>query len=403
MKKDFEVVVAGAGMVGLVTAALLAQSPCRKQLKITLIDAGKRPRFSESDDIALRVSAVSRGSMSILQDVGVWQQIMSLRAGPYRRMRVWDSRESVEGPNTLRFDAADFAVPELGFIVENVLIQHALLQRLDELDVDMHFETPIANISVDREKHRVDVQLLAGNSVTADLLIGADGAASLVRESAGISVRTWSYPQSAFVTHVMPERSHKETAWQRFLKEGPLAFLPLRDGRVSVVWSTTPEIADRAMSASDAELAALLEQASDGLLGKLEVAGPRGSFPLRSQHAEQYVVPGLALVGDAAHAVHPLAGQGANLGIADAAALVTVVSEAMVRGEHPGDLPTLRRYERERKGANKTMLLFIDALNRLFLNDSEAIANLRGTGMRLFNHSGPIQRRAVQVALGIDV
>lgn len=403
MKKDFAVVVVGAGMVGLVTAALLAQSPCRNQLKITLIDAGKRPQFSESDDIALRVSAVSRGSMRILQGVGVWQQITSLRAGPYRSMRVWDSRESVEGPGTLRFDAADFAVPELGFIVENVLIQHALLQRLEELDIDMRFETPIANISMKREQHRVDVQLQAGHSVAADLLVGADGAASLVRKSAGISVRTWSYPQSAFVTHVTPERSHQETAWQRFLKEGPLAFLPLKDGRVSVVWSTTPEKADRAMSASDAELSALLEHASDGLLGKLKVAGPRGSFPLRSQHAEQYVVPGLALVGDAAHAVHPLAGQGANLGIADAAALVTVVSEATVRGEHPGDFPTLRRYERERKGANKTMLLFIDALNRLFLSDSEAIANLRATGMRLFNHSGPIQRRAVQVALGIDV
>ena len=403
MKKDFDVVIAGAGMVGLVTAALLAQSPCRKQLKITLVDAGKRPQFRAGNDIALRVSAISRGSLSILQDVGVWQQIMSQRAGPYRRMRVWDSRESVEGPDTLRFDAADFAVPELGFIVENVLIQHALLQRLDDLDVDMRFETPIAHTSLGGEEHRIDIQLQAGSSISADLLIGADGAASLVRESAGISVRTWDYPQSAFVTHVMPERSHQETAWQRFLNEGPLAFLPLQDGRISVVWSTTPEKADRAMSASDADLAAMLEQASDEVLGKLEAVGPRGSFPLRSQHAQDYVMPGLALVGDAAHAVHPLAGQGANLGIADAAALVTVVSEAVLRGEYPGDLPTLRRYERRRKGANQTMLLFIDALNRLFLSNSAAIAGLRGTGMRLFNQRGPIRRHAVQVALGINV
>ena len=403
MKKDFDVVIAGAGMVGLVTAALLAQSPCRNQLKITLVDAGKRPQFRAGNDIALRVSAISRGSLSILQDVGVWQQIVSQRAGPYRRMRVWDSREPVEGPDTLRFDAADFAVPELGFIVENVLIQHALLRRLDDLDVDMRFETPIAHTSSRGEEHRIDIQLQAGSSISADLLIGADGAASLVRESAGIPVRTWDYPQSAFVTHVRPERSHQETAWQRFLNEGPLAFLPLQDGRVSVVWSTTPGKADRAMSASDTELAAMLEQASDEVLGKLEAAGPRGSFPLRSQHAQDYVMPGLALVGDAAHAVHPLAGQGANLGIADAAALVTVVSEAVLHGEYPGDLPTLRRYERRRKGANQTMLLFIDALNRLFLSNSAAIAGLRGTGMRLFNQSGPIQRRAVQVALGINV
>ncbi len=403
MKKNFDVVVVGAGMVGLATAALLAQSPCRGHLRITLLDAGKKPQFSIDNEVGLRVSAISRGSMHILQNIGVWQPILGLRASPYRSMRVWDSRGSIEGPDTLHFDAAEFAVPELGCIVENVLIQDALLRRLESMDVEVRFASPIASISMASDKSLIDIQLQAGRSISADLLVGADGAASLVRESAGIPVRTWRYPQSAFVTHVIPARHHEDTAWQRFLKEGPLALLPLGDGRVSVVWSTTPDKADSAMSASDVELAAMLEQASDEVLGKLTIAGSRGSFPLKSQHAERYVMPGLALVGDSAHAVHPLAGQGANLGIADAAALATVVSEALLRGEHPGDLPTLRRYERERKGANKTMLHFIDALNRLFLNDSEAAANLRGAGMRLFNRSGPIQRRAVQVALGVNV
>jgi 2-octaprenylphenol hydroxylase len=403
VKNDFDIVVVGAGMVGLATAALLAQSPGRDKLRITIVDAGKKPVFNINDDVALRVSAISRGSMNVFQDLGIWDHILELRASAYQKMRVWDSRESVEGPDTLRFDAADFAVPELGFIVENVLIQHALLNRLDELGIEVRFETPIAPSSQQPGRQITEVLLKDGNSIATDLVVGADGAASLTRKNAGIAVSTWSYPQSAFVTHVMPEHSHKNTAWQRFLPDGPLAFLPLQDGRVSVVWSTTPDKAKWATTAENEELADSLARASDNLLGKLAIAGPRGSFPLRSQHAERYVLPGLALVGDAAHAVHPLAGQGANLGIADSAALVSSVSDALSRGEYPGDISTLRTYERRRKGANKTMLHFIDALNRLFLSDSEAVATLRGSGMRLFNRSGPVQRQAVQVALGINV
>lgn len=403
MKNNFDVVIVGAGMVGLVTAALLAQSAVRDQLAITIVDAGEKPAFDLHNDVALRVSAISRGSMSVLQEIGVWESIIGLRASAYQRMRVWDSRESIEGPDTLRFDAADFAIPELGFIVENILIQHVLLSRLDELGVDVQFATPIAQLSDHSVSHITEIRLQNGNSISTDLLIGADGASSSVRKNAGISVTTWRYTQAAFVTHLVPERSHEKTAWQRFLPEGPLAFLPLQDGRVSVVWSTTPEKAAWATTASDEDLAASLVTASDQLLGKLTVAGPRGSFPLRSQHADRYVVPGMALVGDAAHAVHPLAGQGANLGIADASALVLAVSDAISRNEYPGDLSTLRNYERQRKGANKTMLHFVDALNRLFLSDSEAIVALRGSGMRLFNRSGPVQRLAVQVALGINV
>ncbi len=401
MKTEFDIVIVGAGMVGLVTAALLAQSPGRKNFRITVIDAGKKPGFDAHDDVGLRVSAVSRGSVNILRKAGAWAEIAATRASPYQCMRVWDSRELLEGPSTLRFDAADFAVSELGFIVENALIQHALLTRLEALAVDVRFDTSLAGLSTDGNGVVTGIELQDGPGIRTDLLVGADGVASLVRKSAGISVKEWRYPQTALVTHVIPARSHRQTAWQRFLPEGPLAFLPLADGRVSVVWSTTPEQAEQALSATDAELAALLGIASDHFLGKLEIAGPRGSFPLRSQHAAQYVLSGLALVGDAAHAVHPLAGQGANLGMADAAGLAETLSAATLDGEYPGDLPTLRRYERQRKGANKTMLHFVDALNRLFLADSAAIASLRGSGMRLFNQSGPVQRRAVQVALGI--
>ena len=403
MKQQFDIVIAGAGMVGLTMAALLAQSAPRGRFNISVLDAGLPPQFDRAQDVALRVSAVSIGSASILEDLDAWESIVTQRACAYQSMRVWDARAAIEGPETLHFDAAEFAVPELGFIVENVLIRHALLSRFDALGIDLHFATKIERLDATRREDRFDVVLENGGRLSPDLLIGADGAGSLVRKGAGIPTRSWQYPQSALVTHVSPEFSHRRTAWQRFLKDGPIALLPLADGRASVVWSTSPERVKYGMSVNDLELGALLTDASDGVLGNLKVDGPKGSFPLRAQHAVRYIEPGLALIGDAAHSVHPLAGQGANLGFADARALTDTLLQGLAGDEYPGDLPTLRSYERARRGANATMLHFIDSLNRLFLAESGRLSGLRRRGMRLFNRSGPIRRRAVQVALGINV
>ncbi len=403
MRQRFDIVIVGAGMIGLTTAALLASSAHRERLTITVIDAGTRPAFDPQQGVALRVSAISIGSAGILDQIRVWQSIEAQRACPYDKMRVWDAHSSVDEPGTLCFDAADFAVPELGFIVENTLVRHMLLDRLDGLGVELKFSTYIKEVGASAGRSGYDVCLRDGGRLSPDLLIGADGGASIVRRGAGIPVKVWQYPQSALVTHLTPESDHRHTAWQRFLQDGPIALLPLGDGRVSVVWSTTPERVEFGMSANDQVLSELLTDASDAVLGRLCVAGPRGSFPLKAQHAVHYVAPGLALVGDAAHSVHPLAGQGANLGFADALALSETIVDGLDNEEYPGDMPTLRRYERARKGANATMLRFIDSLNRLFLSESGAMARLRVTGMRLFNRSGPIRRRAVRVALGINV
>ncbi len=399
MKRKFDILIAGGGMVGLTIALLLAQRDETKQLDITLVDAGKKPSFSPDDDVSLRVSAIATGTANMLANAGVWDSIEETRACPYRDMRVWDATGSVDGPEALRFEAAEFAVPQLGFIVENVLIQHALLKALDKTDVSVNYETRLK--SVKKGGRRYAVEFGDGEEAMPELLIAADGASSFVRNSAGISVKTWMYAQSAFVTHLESEESHLDTAWQRFLPDGPVALLPLQDDRVSTVWSTTPEKAEELLSASDDEVGALLTDATDSVLGQLTVAGPRGSFPLKSQHADRYVMEGLALVGDAAHAVHPLAGQGANLGMADAAALADEIAAALEAGDHPGDLPVLRRYARARKAANKSMLHFIDGLNRLFSNEITSLARLRGVGMALFNKSGPIREYAVQVALGM--
>lgn len=382
MSGRHDVLIVGAGVTGLTAAALLAQCRHANRLQVTVVDAMPRPEFDPGADVALRVSAIARGSVQLLATAGAWQQVLDTRASPYESMRVWDESVEPDSHGALQFDAAEFAVPQLGFIVENALIQHALLAVLDKLDVELRFNTRV-------------------ESFDADLVIGADGARSFVRESFGIGTRDFPYGQTACVTHLQPERPHRRTALQRFTRHGPLGILPLGDGRVSVVWSIDDELAARVQAASDPELGAMLSEASDHVLGALEVAGPRGAFPLCARHAKQYVMPGLALIGDAAHTIHPLAGQGANLGLQDAARLAAVVDTALGRGEHPGDRPVLRRYERARKGENAAMLHFMTGLNRLFTTDSALVRELRVHGMRLFNLGGPVRSHAVKVALGV--
>jgi len=315
-------------------------------------------------------------------------------------MRVWDESSVVESSETLRFDAAEFAVPQLGFIVENSLLQHVILEVLAAAEIEFAFASPIRSLRQNGQKFFL--QFDDARELKADLVIGADGARSFVRQSVAIETHDWPYGQAAFVTHLRPEKSHRNTAWQRFLRNGPLGMLPLPDGRISIVWTTTEERVDAAMSASDEALGCMISEASDQVLGALTVAGPRGKFPLCARHAKHYVKPGIALIGDAAHAVHPLAGQGANLGLQDAVMLADVVETALGNGEHPGDKPVLRRYERARKGANATMLHFMTGLNHLFATDSALIGELRTTGMRLFNGSGPIREYVAGVALGTE-
>ena len=399
MKRRYDIVVVGGGVTGLMTAALLAGGASAEALDITLVDAAPRPQFSPDDDVALRVSAIASGTADLFASVGAWDAVALTRASAYDSMHVWDANDTPESAVGLHFDAAEFGVAQLGFIVENVLLQHALLQSLDDKRVTVLPNSPLRAIR--KVERRFGIELADGKQLDADLLVAADGARSFVRSAAGIETKEWPYEQTAFVTHLRPERPHQATAWQRFLREGPLGILPLADGRISVVWSTTPARAERALAADDKELSRMLTDASDHVLGKLEVAGPRGAFPLCARHATRYVLPNLALVGDAAHAIHPLAGQGANLGLQDAAKLADVITTAVGDGLHPGDQPVLRRYERARKGANATMLHFMTGLNRLFTTDSRLIGEIRTAGMRAFNRSGPIRERAVRVALGV--
>lgn len=401
MTAGFDILIVGGGMVGLSLAARLNRSPAGDDLRITVVDAAARPRFDTDDDVGLRVSALSAGSIAMLGELDAWSDVCGARSGPFTAMRVWDAGSDHDAADALRFDAADYGVPTLGHIVENALIRDALIASLADSRVDLRFGTAIDAIVARRSADGYDVRLKDGERLSPQLLVGADGSTSRVRKGAGIAVRAWQYPQSAFVTHVASDKPHRDTAWQRFLSDGPLALLPLADGRASVVWSTSPERVEEALAADDALLGEMLTEASDRVLGDLRVSGPRGSFPLRAQHAVAYVDTGLALIGDAAHSVHPLAGQGANLGLADVRSLAAAIDRALALSEYPGDLPTLRRYERERRGANAAMLHFIDSINRLFLADRGFFAHARRRGMQLFNRSGPVRRKAVEVALGM--
>ena len=400
MNRRYSIVVVGGGVTGLMAATLLAKGPHRDRLDITLVDAAPRPVFSPDDDVALRVSAIATGTAALFDSVGAWEYTAATRVSPYTGMRIWDENDTPESASALRFDADEFATQELGFIVENVLLQDVLLYQLDRTAAELRFARKIA--SLQRRGRQMHLEFQDGDALDADLVIGADGARSFVRSAVGIEAQAWPYEQTAFVTHLRPEKSHGAIARQRFLGDGPLGILPLADGRVSVVWSATPAQAEAALTADERATGRMLSEASDYVLGELEVAGPQGAFPLCARHAEHYVLPNLALIGDAAHAIHPLAGQGANLGLQDAAELAKQVSEALAAGLHPGDRPVLRRYERTRKGANATMLHFMTGLNRLFTTDSRVIGEIRTAGMRAFNRSGPIRERAVKVALGVD-
>ncbi|MGH8166806.1 MAG: FAD-dependent monooxygenase, partial [Woeseiaceae bacterium] len=263
MKRTFDILVAGAGIAGLTVAALLAKGQHGDRLNIRLVDAGVRPGFDAEDDVALRVSAISAGSSQLYSTLGAWDRVTAARASPFREMRVWDADSAVDSAAALHFDAAEFALPELGFIVENILLQDTLLHLLDATDAVLRFDTAIEALRPASDGG-MEVECGDGETLHADLVIGADGASSAIRKHMKIAVTAWRYPQSAFVTHLTPEKDHRECAWQRFLATGPLALLPLGDGRVSVVWSTTPELASEARAATDRELGAMLTKASDG-------------------------------------------------------------------------------------------------------------------------------------------
>jgi 2-octaprenylphenol hydroxylase len=389
---DFDLVIAGAGMVGAALACA-----CRgRGWRIAVVEPRAPQRDWPAGEVDLRVSALNRASQQILIRLGIWERIEALGTSPYREMRVWDA----VGGGSIHFDCADLGEPDLGHIVENRVTQLALWEALERSsDVDLLCPAEIAAAVV--EPDAAVIALADGRRLRAQLLVGADGRDSRVRSLMGIGTQGWDYDQSAIVANVEVAEWHQETAWQHFLPTGPLAFLPLRDGRCSIVWSAAEPRASELLALPDEAFRRELEDAFERRLGAIGAVGPRAAFPLRLQHAERYVGERLALVGDAAHAIHPLAGQGVNLGFLDAVELFAALATARTRGRDIGGLWTLRRYERARRGANLAMLGAMDGFKRLFSNRIPPLAALRSAGLATADRIAPLKRAFMRQALGL--
>ena len=322
MNARTSVVILGGGMAGGCVASLLARRGAVPAAAITLLEARLPARPETGGAVDLRVSAISRATQRILAACGAWEGIAAGPICAYERMIVWDEAGQAGATGSIDFDCAEIGQPNLGYIVENRRLQWALLEQARAAGVQT-IQARVSGLSSAGDS--ITVELEGGTRIASSLAIAADGAESPARKMMRIAVRETESRQRAVVCHIRTADSHQNTAWQRFLRTGPIALLPLQDGRCSIVWTTTPEEAVALVAQSEEEFCRSVEAAVDGVLGRVESVSERAQFPLRSVHAECYVQPRFALIGDAAHAVHPLAGQGVNLGFLDCAALAQII------------------------------------------------------------------------------
>jgi len=395
-RHDFDIIIVGGGMVGAALAALFARDERTSPWRVAVVEPAA-PTAPRPGVVDLRVSALSRASERVLRHAGAWPAIEP-EACAYSDMVVWDAAGRLEGRDTLRFSAAETGEPNLGWIADNLRVQWALHQSPHVRDVTQ-LRAGLEALEFDGDSARIT--LSDGRRYTCALVVGADGGQSRTRSLCGIGRAGWTYGQTAVVAHLRTERPHRDTAWQRMLPDGPLAFLPLRDGRVSLVWTTTPADAAELQALEPEAFSRRVTEASDRVLGNAVLDSGRAGLPLALWHAREYVRPRMALVGDAAHTIHPLAGQGVNLGFLDAATLVEVLGDAVAAGRDPFDLRALRRYERWRRSENALMLGAMDTINRVFGEKNVAVAGARRFGMALVAAQPLARRLFVQRALGL--
>lgn len=393
MDQRYDVVIVGGGMVGGALACALADS----DLSVAVVEQERPPAFSPEQPHDLRVSALSVASENILRHLGAWEGISSRRLCPYRRMRVWeadDRRAATE------FDATRINQPWLGHIVENRVVQLALLDRLETL-ANIDLLCPVGIRAIDYSPGASLVQLEDGRELVGRLLIAADGGHSRVRELVGIGVHKWDYEQFALVASVETACAQQDITWQQFTPTGPLAFLPLCGNHASLVWYNRPNEVRRLMELPEHRFLAELEATFPQRLGAIERLLARGFFPLRRQHAQHYVAEGVALVGDAAHMIHPLAGQGVNIGLLDAAVLAEELLSAQAAAEPLESLQVLRRFENRRRRHNLLMMQTMDLFYRVFSNNLTPLKLLRNAGLGVAGRLPFAQARVMEFAMGL--
>jgi 2-octaprenylphenol hydroxylase len=400
--QSFDIAIIGAGIAGSALAVALSGTG----RSIALVEARplstpELPAESDLHHFDPRVSALTPRSRALFEQLGVWESIAAYRYCAYQHMTVWDA----QGTGKIEFDGADVDAPALGYIVENRSIVSALLEKIVAAP-DIKILSPASLHACTRlDSSRLSMELESGESIEADLLVAADGAQSRVREMMAFATREWDYGHRAIVATIEVEHSHDVTAWQRFLPSGPLALLPLPGDQeqhyCSIVWSLQEHLVDDLLAMDDAAFCAELERASEARLGAVLGCSRRFAFPLRQRHAVDYVQAGVALVADAAHTIHPLAGQGINLGLQDVSVLAQELAAGRDRGAHPGELELLRRYQRRRKGENLLMMTAMDGFKRLFEQDALPLRWLRNAGMRSVDQLLPVKQQLMRHAMGL--
>ncbi len=393
---EFDIVIVGAGPIGACAAALFARCGVAPAARLALIDRQEPAAVTRTAPHDLRVFALSRASERILRAADAWAGIEAVRASAYECMHVWHASVPPRGGDALVFRADEVGERDLGHIVENKVLQHAAFAAARRAGVEF-VAGELDSLLVEAGAVRLNV---GPRTIATRLVVGADGAASRVRAMSDLGAAVADYLQLAIVCIVRSELPHEHTAWQRFLGDGTLAFLPLSDGTSSIVWSLPTERAERLLAMSAADFAAQLTRDADAALGRVELVSERATFALRKLSAEAYVRERVALIGDAAHVVHPLAGQGANLGLLDAATLADVLRQGAAQHEDPGALRLLRRYERWRRAENQVVSVAMDSFNRFLAQGSGPVSAIAQHGLGLVNRSALVKRFFIERALG---
>ena len=385
-----EVAVVGGGMVG----GALALGLAKQGFEVTVIEQAAPPAFDPASKPDVRISAISAASVDLLRGLGVWEAVLAMRAHPYSRLETWEWENA-----HVAFDAAELKLPRLGYMVENNVLQQALWLAL-EAHPKVTLRVPASIKALHPHESGYLLTLDSGDELAVKLVVGADGANSQVRQMAGIGVHAWQYAQSCMLISVQCENDPGDSTWQQFTPDGPRAFLPLFDNWASLVWYDSPVRIRQLQNMNMAQLQAEIAKHFPSRLGYVTPLAA-GAFPLTRRHALQYVQPGLALVGDAAHTIHPLAGQGVNLGYRDVDALIDVLVNARSYGEAWASYPVLKRYQMRRMADNFIMQSGMDLFYAGFSNNLPPLRFMRNLGLMAAERAGVLKRQALKYALGL--
>lgn len=386
---QFDVVVVGGGMVGAALACGLAQ----QQFRVAVIERAEPAAFDASLAPDIRISAIGASSVALLRQLNVWPRVQAMRSAPYRKLETWEWQSA-----HVTFDAAALGIPELGYMVENSVLQRALWEQMQQDGVTLL--CPASLQALLAHSGGWQLQLDDGSTLDSQLVVGADGANSRVRQLAGIGIRGWNYAQSCMLISVECEHEAGDATWQQFTPDGPRAFLPLFDRHASLVWYDAPARIRQLQNLPLSQLAKEVQANFPARVGRFQVKNA-ASFPLVRRHATRYVLPGLALVGDAAHTINPLAGQGVNLGYRDVDALIDTLVDARSQAQRWASLPVLQRYHRQRYKDNLLMQGGMDLFYFAFSNALPPLRVVRNLGLIAAENAGVLKRQVLRYALGL--